>query len=178
MSGLMDKPVLVLNATYEPIQIAAARDAVKLLVKRDREGNLIAVSVVDNQDHQIHAGMYLPSVVRLCRFRKVPFIRTKPKARNIFLRDGYQCQYCGGYFKARDLTLDHVLPRSRGGDDTWDNLVSCCGPCNHRKADRTPQEAGMTLLRIPRVSTIHTSRHLMRLQAAHLPEWRKYLYYD
>jgi 5-methylcytosine-specific restriction endonuclease McrA len=170
MGAVMDRPVLVLNASYEPLRFAAARDAIKLICKA------VALAEVEH-DQEIHRGIKLPSVVRLIEFRKVPHIRTRPSARNIFLRDDYQCQYCGEHFHVRDLTLDHVTPRAQGGPDTWENLVTACKSCNGKKADRTPEEAGMVLLNRPRPATIHTSRHLMRKIGHRDPAWRQFLYY-
>ena len=177
MSRVMERPVLVLNATFEPLRFAPARDALKLLCKIDAEGDKVAIVQVEH-DFEIRRGMKLPSVVRLCKFRKVPYIRTKPTAKNIFLRDGYQCQYCGEFLTAKELTLDHVLPESRGGPSTWENLVSACRDCNGRKSNMTPEEAGMVLLRRPRASTVHTSRSLMRQMGRHDPHWRQFLYFE
>lgn len=170
MGAVMDRPVLVLNASYEPLRFAAARDAMKLIVKA------VALAEVEH-DLEICRGMKLPSVVRLKEFRRVPYIRTRPSARNIFLRDDYQCQYCGEFFVSQNLTLDHVIPRAQGGLDVWENLVTCCQPCNGRKADRTPEQAGMVLLNRPKPATIHTSRHLMRKIGHRDPAWRQFLYY-
>jgi 5-methylcytosine-specific restriction endonuclease McrA len=172
MSGMMNRPVLVLNSSFEPLRFAPARDAIKLLAKD------VAIVQIEHENCEIRLGMKLPSVVRLRDFRKVPYILSKPNARNIFLRDGYQCQYCGDHLHARDLTLDHVLPKVQGGRDAWENLVACCRACNNRKGGRTPDQAGMTLLRKPRASTVHTSRSLMRQMGAHDPHWRQYLYYE
>jgi 5-methylcytosine-specific restriction endonuclease McrA len=119
----------------------------------------------------------MPSVIRLSRYRKVPQKRHVVTRRNIFARDLNACQYCAGVFASSKLTLDHVLPRSRGGRDTWENLVACCYSCNNRKADRTPEEAGMALVKVPRAVNVHTARSLMRTSGAEIPSWRKYLYF-
>src|SRR5690606_15955538 len=87
-----------------------------------------------------------PSVIRLRKYARVPYKNLVVSRRNVLKRDGHRCQYCG---KSDDLTIDHVLPRSRGGVDTWENLVAACNRCNHRKGNRTPQEAGMVLARPP-----------------------------
>jgi len=98
--------------------------------------------------------------------------------RNILMRDAYRCQYCGVKFHGGDLTLDHVIPRARGGRNVWENLVACCHKDNHRKADRTPEEAGMELLRRPLPASVHTSRFILRTMGLEVNEWSRYLYAD
>ena len=166
----VESPVLVLNASYEPIAICQARRALTLLVKG-------AAAVEESHDAVVWRNMRIPSVIRLSRYRKVPQRRHVVTRRNIFSRDLNSCQYCGFVFPSSRLTLDHVLPRSRGGRETWENLVTCCHSCNHRKKDRTPEEAGMALNRIPRAVSVHTARSLMRTRGEDFPAWRKYLYF-
>jgi hypothetical protein len=96
--------------------------------------------------------------------------------RNVLLRDRYICQYCVRRFSPGELTLDHVVPRSKGGASSWSNLVACCSPCNRKKADKTLEESGLTLYRRPRPVTIHTARFLMRSLGVEDPFWRRYLY--
>ncbi|MGH2520165.1 MAG: HNH endonuclease, partial [Chloroflexota bacterium] len=104
--------------------------------------------------------------------------RTRALSRkNILMRDRNTCQYCGVSHPAHTMTLDHVLPRSRGGKSAWENLVASCHACNHRKGDRLPHEAGMRLLRDPRPFNLHTSRHLIRMMGRSDELWRKYLFY-
>jgi 5-methylcytosine-specific restriction endonuclease McrA len=93
------------------------------------------------------------------------------------MRDRYTCQYCHRALPSGELTLDHVIPRSRAGESAWENLVACCHYCNNRKGSRTPEEAGMRLLRQPRPFSLHTSRHLMRMLGNGEAQWRKYLFY-
>lgn len=176
----IEKAVLVLNASYEPVSITRTRNALKLLVK----GSAVAE---EDYGFDIYPGLPLPSVIRLRNYKKIPIrisILTRP---NIYARDRYLCQYCGakegttklvnGKPTRTVLTLDHVLPESRGGPFSWDNLVSCCKTCNLKKGDHTPQEAGMELLHIPRMLTIHTSRMLLRLVGlSEDSSWSKYLY--
>jgi 5-methylcytosine-specific restriction endonuclease McrA len=166
----VESPVLVLNASYEPIAICRARRALTLLVKG-------AAAIEESHDVLVWRNMRMPSVIRLSRYRKVPQKRQVVTRRNIFSRDLNACQYCAMIFAGSRLTLDHVLPRSRGGRDTWENLVTCCHSCNHRKADRTPEEAAMPLIRVPRAVTVHTARSVMRTRAEDFPLWRKYLYF-
>ena len=169
MNNLMNRPVLIVNASYEPINIAVARVALKLLVKGKAD-------VEVGLKFEVYQGIEMPSVVRLRRFRKVPHVRVQPHRRNIYLRDGYRCQYCYQQFSPKELTLDHVIPKAQGGPDTWENMVACCTPCNRKKADQTPEQAGMELLQEPRRLTIHTNRHMMQLMGNQDQEWRKYLY--
>lgn len=163
-------PVLVLNASYEPVSICAARRALTLLVKG-------AAFVEESHDRYVWRDMRLPSVIRLSRYRRVPKVRHDVTRRSIFARDQNTCQYCSTPLAPARLTLDHVIPRSRGGQDTWDNLVASCQPCNHRKANRTPEEAGMLLAARPLPVTVHTSRQIMRRMGAVNPVWQKYLFY-
>jgi 5-methylcytosine-specific restriction endonuclease McrA len=166
-------PVLVLNASYEPINVCAARRALVLVLKG------VAMTEEEN-GHFLHAAriaMRVPSVIRLLEYRRIPHQSRALSRKNILLRDRNTCQYCGEVLPSGELTLDHVIPRSRGGSSTWENLVACCHPCNNRKGSRTPEEAGMRLARAPRPFSLHTSRHLMRLLAKSDDQWRKYLFY-
>jgi 5-methylcytosine-specific restriction endonuclease McrA len=142
MRSAIHNPVLVLNASYEPLHICAARRALVLVVKD-------AAHIQEHAGREAHAGIMFPTVIRLKTYRKVPHRVQLLTRKNILVRDGYRCQYCGKTFSAMQLTLDHVVPRSKGGPSTWENLVACCSADNRRKADRTPEEADMPLLRIP-----------------------------
>ncbi|GAA2363619.1 MULTISPECIES: HNH endonuclease [Streptomyces] len=134
------RQTLVLNATYEPLSTVSLRRAVVLVIQHK--------AVVE----QAHPGLRVraaavelpvPQVIRLRRFVKVPFRQRAPwSRRGVLVRDRHRCAYCG----RRATTIDHVLPRSRGGGDTWLNTVAACAEDNHRKADRTPAQAGMALL--------------------------------
>lgn len=129
---------LVLNASYEPLSVVAARRAVVLVL----HGKAVVIAARDEQWHSQHAPFEVPSVVKLTAFVHVPFHRAVPVTRRaVFGRDGHRCQYCG----AQAESIDHVLPRSRGGGHTWDNVVACCRRCNVRKGDRLPSEAGLSL---------------------------------
>ena len=168
--SLVNRAVLVLNASYEPVSISSARNALKLLTKE-------RVSVEEDYGVEVYPGIPLPSVVRLKDYRKIPIRISVLTRKNIYARDHYRCQYCGTKCQGKDLTLDHILPESRGGPFTWDNLVTCCRACNRKKDDRTPEEAGMHLLKIPRRLSVHTSRYLLRLIGLEEDEvWAKYLY--
>jgi 5-methylcytosine-specific restriction endonuclease McrA len=166
-------PVLVLNASYEPINVCAARRALVLVLKG------VAMTEEEN-GHFLHAAriaMRVPSVIRLLEYRRIPHQSRALSRKNILLRDRNTCQYCATVLPSGDLTLDHVIPRSRGGSSTWENLVACCHLCNRRKGNQFPLEAGMKLMREPRAFNLHTSRHIMRLMGRSDDKWRKYLFY-
>jgi 5-methylcytosine-specific restriction endonuclease McrA len=169
----MHQPVLVLNASYEPINVCAARRALVLVLKGVASTEEHACSHV----HTARQAISLPSVIRLLEYRRIPHQPRSLSRKNILMRDRYACQYCHKSVPASELTLDHVIPRSRGGDSSWENLVACCHHCNNKKGSRTPDEAGMKLLRPPRPFSLHTNRHLMRMLAKSDDQWRKYLFY-
>ena len=169
----LHEPVLVLNATYEPINVTAVRRAVVLILKG------VATSEEENGSfvHSTRVTIRMPSVIRLTEFRHIPHQSRALSRKNVLLRDRYTCQFCGRAYPAHELTLDHVIPRSRGGHTDWDNLVACCHSCNTLKGDRLPEEAGLKLLRTPRPFTLHTSRQIMRMLGRSDERWRKYLFY-
>jgi 5-methylcytosine-specific restriction endonuclease McrA len=169
----MQAPVLVLNATFEPINVTAVRRALVLMLK----GVAQAEETQGAEVHSTSRSVSVPSVIRLLTYRHIPQQSRALSRKNILLRDRNTCQFCGRIFSASDLTLDHVVPRSRGGHSSWENLVACCYECNNRKGDRTPEEAGLHLARRPRPFTLHTSRQLMRLIGHKDEKWRKYLFY-
>jgi 5-methylcytosine-specific restriction endonuclease McrA len=169
----LQKPVLVLNASYEPINICAARRALVLILK----GVASAEEHSSMHVHSARNAVPLPSVIRLLEYRRIPHQTRALSRKNILMRDRYTCQYCHRSSPGVDLTLDHVVPRSRSGETTWENLVACCHQCNNRKGNRTPEEAGMRLSKAPRPFSLHTSRHLMRLLAKSDNQWQKYLFY-
>ena len=175
MPGLngLQNPVLVLNASYEPINVCAARRALVLVLK----GVAAAEERTPYQVSSARVCMPLPSVIRLLEYRRIPHQTRSLSRKNILMRDHYTCQYCGRTLMAGELTMDHVIPRSRSGKSSWENLVTSCIRCNNRKGNRTPEEVGMKLARTPRPFTLHTSRHLMRLLGKSDTQWRKYLFY-
>ena len=164
------QPVLVINASYQPLNITSVKRAMVLVTKG-------AALIEEHRNFRLHRDFMAPSVVRLRRYREVPHRTQVLSRKNIYIRDQYQCQYCGQVFSARDLTLDHVIPKSRGGSSKWENLVACCNFDNRRKGDRTPEEVGMKVLRPPRPLTLFTSRGMLRLAGHTEPGWRKFLYY-
>jgi len=173
LNSELQTPVLVLNASYEPINICGARRALVLVLKG-------VARTEEEQGAVLHAArvrMPMPSVIRLLEYRRIPHQTRALSRKNILLRDRNCCQYCGTILASGELTLDHVIPRSRGGNSSWENLVACCHPCNRKKGNRYPTEAGMKLMREPRPFNLHTSRHIMRLLGHSDEKWRKYLFY-
>jgi 5-methylcytosine-specific restriction endonuclease McrA len=136
------RSALVLNATYEPLSVVSARRAVCLVLSAKAE----VIHHDDSAMHSAHLVIHVPVVIRLNYMVKVPYHRrTTLSRRAVFARDDHRCQYCGGHADS----IDHVVPRSRGGEHEWQNVAAACRPCNLRKRDRTPEEAGMHLLRSP-----------------------------
>lgn len=139
---------LVLNTTYEPLSIISSRRAVVLVLSNKAD-------LVESQDSIWHAervSVQVPSVVKLRRFVRVPYLRRVPLTRAaVFARDGQRCQYCGRVAEC----LDHVTPRSKGGTHTWENIVACCRACNVRKADHLLRDTSMRLTGRPRVPRRH-----------------------
>ncbi len=169
----MHAPVLVLNASYEPINICAARRAIVLVLK----GVAITEEINGHLLHSARIAVRVPSVIRLLEYRRIPHQTRALSRKNILLRDRNTCQYCGVLLPSSELTLDHIVPRSRGGQSTWENLVACCHPCNHKKGNQLLHECSMKLLREPRTFNLHTSRHIMRMMGGSDAKWRKYLFY-
>jgi 5-methylcytosine-specific restriction endonuclease McrA len=171
---MLQMPVLVLNASYEPINICGARRALVLVLKgiaRTEEEHGLTL-------HAQRSRMAMPSVIRLLEYRRIPYQTRALSRKNILLRDRNTCQYCGTVLPSGDLTLDHVIPRSRGGNSTWENLVACCHGCNRSKGNRMLHELDdMVLMREPRPFSLHTSRQIMRMLGRADDRWRKYLFY-
>jgi len=173
-------PALVLNAdfrplSYFPLSLWSWQDAVKAVF-------LDRVNIVSQYDRTVHSPrftMKLPSVISLKEY--VPAARRPAFTRfNVFLRDRFCCQYCNGSFPTHDLTFDHVVPRSRGGRTTWDNVVTACACCNLRKGSRIPRESGMYPIRPPH----QPSTNLLQENGRAFPpnylheSWRDFLYWD
>jgi 5-methylcytosine-specific restriction endonuclease McrA len=137
--------VLVLNATFEPVNVCTVRRAVVLLLKEKAE----LIERAGWELHSEHTTLARPMVIRLVSYVHVPrdTHRRKITRRAVFARDGWTCQYCGS---RSNLTVDHVIPRSKGGSSEWDNIVASCAPCNRRKGNMTPLQANMHPAREPR----------------------------
>lgn len=159
--------VLVLNASYEPLNITNWKRAVILLIKGKAEQ-------LEHGGKFIYKQFPFPSVIRLRNYVRVPYKEIPLTRRNILERDRHSCQYCT--YKGDLLTLDHIIPKSRGGKDTWENLVAACVRCNIKKGSRTPKEAQMPLSRQPRKP--HSSLHfeIVKYTKGDLNrEWKKYV---
>lgn len=145
----VQRRALVLNQNYEPLNVCSVRRAFVLVFRGKAE-------VLEDGDEPIvgaSSDYTTPSVIRLCYYVNRPRPRPRLTRREVFARDHERCQYCGR--RGGDLTLDHVVPRGRGGAHVWENLVTACHACNHRKGGRTPQEARMDLLTEPRRPSTH-----------------------
>ena len=159
--------VLVLNASYEPLNITSWRRAIVLLLKGKAEQ-------IEHKGIYLLPDIPLPTVIRLRYYIRVPYKDIPLTRRNILHRDGHSCQYCG--YMGDDLTLDHVIPRSRGGGDTWENLVTACVRCNVQKGSRTPKEANMILGCPPRKPRSGLYFELTKhVKSGMNKEWQKYV---
>ena len=144
--------VLVLNASYEPLNIVQGRRAIILLIKEK-------------------AAFVSAKVIRLVEFVRIPFSRVnamKPSRNMVYKRDGHKCQYCGA---TRRLTIDHVVPRSKGGGDTWENMVVACSSCNTKKGDKLLEQTGMRLEKKP---CAPLNKFVFALWDSNNPEWQQY----
>lgn len=163
--------VLVLNATYEPLSVVSVRRAVVLLLKEKAE----IVEAAEAELRSEHITMPKPLVIRLVYFVRIPYRISLPLTRRTVLaRDHYTCQYCGDQPSRKDLTVDHILPRSRGGHTTWENVVTACQRCNGRKGGRTPEEANMRLQSMP-AKPRYVALAMVESPTAH-QAWRKYIF--
>ena len=164
--------VLVLNATYEPLNVISVRRAVLLLLKEKAE----IVEAAGAWLHSEQVILPVPLVIRLVCYVRIPRHFSLPLSRRTVLaRDHYTCQYCGERLPKAALTVDHVQPRSKGGETCWENVVAACGACNRRKGGRTPDEARMPLLTEPRRPRYLA---LTLLEEASAPQaWNKYMYF-
>lgn len=166
---LLSSKVLVLNSSYEPLSICDAQKAVLLLFCGK------AVPVADHPEKvvcTVSRRFPLPSIVRLNVFVRVPFKRIMLNRKNLLRRDAFRCQYCGR--GDLPLTVDHMLPRSRGGEDSWENLITACHRCNTKKGNRTPAEAGMIPLSRP-VRPNHIV-FMQQFTASVSEDWKPYLF--
>ncbi len=165
----MGRKVLVLNNDYEPLSICNVRKAIGLLYL----GKAELIAACDGKFlHSVSQRLPFPSIVRLSVFVRIPFKKIVLSRKNVIRRDGHRCQYCGR--ADLSLTVDHVIPKARGGKDTWENLVCACVQCNNRKGDRTPHEALMPLLRKPvKPNHVMFIRHFVGIVDDH---WKPYLF--
>ncbi len=166
---MINLPVLVLNNSYEPLHICKVRRALVLIYRGIAE-------MLENGSGFIHSTnqtLPVPSVIKLAYMVRRPYPQRRLTRLQVFNRDHYTCQYCGK--ESHQLTLDHIIPRYRGGEQTWENVVSACAVCNRHKAGRTPKEAGMKLLHPPAVPRGIIPFYVpYKYPQAHR-EWEKYL---
>lgn len=166
----MNNAVLVLNQNYEALNVCDVRRALVLILGGKAD-------ILEQRTQYLHTTsrvFHVPSVIRLRAFVRRPRPRVKLSRREIFIRDRFTCQYCGCLEK--DLTVDHIVPRSRGGRHEWTNVVTSCKACNHRKGSKSVQDARMELHTIacePRPGAYYTIER--RLDLRHQPDWLKYL---
>ena len=160
--------MLVLNATFEPINVCTVRRAVVLLLKDKAE-------IIEHASWELHSAttaISRPVVIRLVTYVRIPrdAHRRKITRRAVFARDDWTCQYCGS---RSNLTVDHVVPRSKGGASSWDNIVASCAPCNRRKGNSLPRQVGMKLLKQPRTPSPHV---FIQVASPTIPvAWQQYL---
>ncbi len=173
-------PALILNADYQPLSyfplsIWPWQEAVKAIFRE-------TVTVISEYDRFIHSPtteFKLPSVIALKEY--VPIAQTPAFTRfNVFLRDAWHCQYCGNIYKTNQLTFDHVIPRSRGGRTSWDNIVSACKSCNTRKGSKFPHECDMHPIIMPREPTLYELRETGKRFPPNFlhKSWGDFLYWD
>jgi 5-methylcytosine-specific restriction endonuclease McrA len=184
---MTDGAVLVLNNLYQAVQITGVRRAFRLFCAGRARAVAADFTTYDFEnwcdlpagadDELIHTprrAIRIPRVIQLLHYDRVPHREVRFTRRNIFYRDRNRCQYCGRSFPQRELNLDHVVPLSRGGTSCWENVVCACLACNSRKGNRTPQEAGMRLIRPPRRPAGHPVLRAAWL-GPHYEQWRTFL---
>ena len=190
MSDVLSKPVLILNRVFAPVQLTTAKRAFVLLYgggarALDEAGEEydfdlwreLPVRDADDALPIVGGALRVPRVLHLHRYDRTPRVTVRLTRRNLMFRDQHQCQYCGKQPPLRELNIDHVLPRSRGGDDTWENLVTACKSCNHRKGGKTVEEVRFRLTRPPFEprSDVY-SMFTPYLADQHNEAWRTYLF--
>jgi 5-methylcytosine-specific restriction endonuclease McrA len=162
--------VLVLNATYEPLGVVSLRRAIVLLLKDKAE----ILEAAEQRIRSAHLSLPVPLVIRLVYYVRVPHKMSIPLTRRtIMVRDNYTCQYCGAQPNKASLTIDHIVPKVRGGATTWDNLVCACKGCNLRKGPKTPEEAGLHLRSRPGRPAFVALVFLANASVHHT--WNKYI---
>lgn len=164
---------LVLSQGYEPLKVIPWERAITLLF-------LGKIEVIEEYDHDVRSTslvIKMPAVVRLLSAFKRHKKKVKFSRINIFGRDNYKCQYCSKKGKLAELTYDHIIPKSRGGKTTWKNIVTCCEPCNSKKRDQTPNEAGMHLRSKPSQPSWVPSMTIRISKSSAPSAWASYLYW-
>ncbi|MCU0396864.1 MAG: HNH endonuclease [Cyclobacteriaceae bacterium] len=163
----MNSRVLVLNQDFSPLMVCSVQRAFILVYLNKSE---MIRTANGHKLHSVTQSFPMPSVIRLNRYVRAPYKGVALTRQNIFKRDNFQCQYCG---TGKELTLDHIIPSSRGGQHTWINLVTACKSCNTRKGDYTPDEANMPLMKKPHKPSYSL---FLRELSTHLGnEWDEFL---
>jgi 5-methylcytosine-specific restriction endonuclease McrA len=161
--------ILLLNSAFEPLNFINLRRAIRLYMN----DKVDAISFWDSKIRTAEKELDFPSVLRLRKYYKIPFARGKFNRKAVFRRDLYVCQYCQEQVTAGSATLDHIIPSARGGVNSWLNCVTACKPCNIKKRDRTPEEAGMALITAPIIpNKIITIDYI--LEKPKHPDWQGY----
>lgn len=169
MTAIEHYRTLLLDSSFRPVKVIPWSRAVTLMF----QGKVIEVESYDRLIGHPSVEMFVPAVVALKQYLRYHPFKIRFTKRNVFLRDGYACQYCGERYPAVELTIDHVVPRAQGGRSNWENVVTACEPCNHKKSDRTPRQAGMPLLSTPERPRPSLHGHVV---ARKVPaEWNPYL---
>jgi len=167
---MINRHVLLLNQNYEPLTVCNAKKAIILVYL----GKAEIIEKDSGWLHSVSARFPIPSVIRLVRYIRAPRKRILLNRKNLLIRDQYTCQYCGK--KRLPLTIDHVIPKQYGGRDSWENLVVACLPCNNRKANRTPEQAGMRLISKPkRPNQLFFIQYFIGIKDE---KWKRYLFLD
>jgi len=169
MTNLFEYKTLKLDAAYRPIEVINGIEALVMCLI----GKAKTVETYDKVIRSTSQVFKIPSVIVLCRVIKFKFNSLHCSRKAVFHRDAHTCQYCQKSFGSKELTLDHVLPKSRGGEKVWTNLVAACKKCNQKKGNRTPEEAGMKLTREPKKpknSFIDSKSNIQKI-------WKDYLWY-
>jgi 5-methylcytosine-specific restriction endonuclease McrA len=187
-SDVLNLPVLLLNRFFAPVSVTTARRALVLLYGGVGHAVDVAGDTYDFTDWRgqpvgraddalpiVGGALRVPRVLHLLRYERTPRAAVRLTRSNLMLRDEYQCQYCARRPGHRELNVDHVMPRSRGGEDSWDNLVVSCRTCNLKKGRRTPTEAGMKLLNEPKRPRWSTAKQILLVMREPFEEWQPFL---
>lgn len=182
--SVLDRKTLVLNKGWQPVHISSVRDAIVLLVKGaakavcpetfqtyDFDDWLMVPPNGSGYLRTVRMKISVPEVLVLIDYDKIPITNNFSK-RNVFKRDKFVCQYCG--LQTRNPTIDHVIPKARNGQSCWDNVVTACESCNKKKADKSLEDSGMKLRRVPGMPNFNTAQ-LIRKSVRNNPVWKKFI---
>ncbi len=168
MDSVLDRRVLLLNQSYEPVMVVGAKRAIILLLSEKVD----SIESYKEKVHSAYLSIPLPSVIRLKKYAKIRKKEIVVSKKNILKRDNYICQYCG--IQSVPMTIDHIISKNKGGLDTWDNLVAACVECNAYKGSKSLDESNMKLLKIPRKPSVilYLQKYVKQFQDS----WRPYLF--